>query len=115
MERLEEALRQALRRQDAPEDLTRRILAIPVARRASWRDWFRLPSLRWAVAAAAVLVLLLGVQHRAEEQRRERGEAAKRQMMMALQITAGKLEFAKQRIQKVTRSEAEAESPAKSI
>ncbi len=102
MDRLEDALKQALRRQDAPDELTRRILARDARTRTAWRDWFRLPSLRWAAAVAGVMVLLLGVQYNAERRRRAEGEAAKAQMLIAFRITADKLEYARLKIQQVT-------------
>jgi hypothetical protein len=102
MDRLEDALKQALRRQEAPEELTRRILVQVPGLRPAWRDWFRLPNLRWAAAVAGVLVLLLSVQYNAERRRRAEGEAAKTRMLTALRITADKLEYARLKVQQVT-------------
>ena len=102
MDRLEDALKQALRRQDAPEELTRRILAPEVAARPAWRDWFRLPNLRGAAAVVGVMMMLLSVQYNAERRRRAEGEEAKTRMITALRITADKLEYARLKIQRVT-------------
>ena len=102
MDRLEDALREALRRKQAPEGFAERVLE----RRAApgpwgWlRSWFEPPALRWAGAAALSLVLLAGYQYTAERRRRAQGEAAKEQVLVALRITAEKLEYTRAKVQR---------------
>ena len=103
MDRLEDALREALRRKQPPEGFAERVLA----RRASagawdrFRAWFEIPSLRWAGAAALTLVLLAGIQYSAEQRRRAEGEAAKEQVLTALRVTADKLEYTREKVRQV--------------
>ncbi len=111
MSRLEETLKQALRREEPPYGFTQRVLtraASPAPRPGPWA-W-----LRWALAAAVPLVLLLTVQYNAERRRRAEGELAKTQMLTALRITADKLEYAREKVLRVT-SRGAALKPANSI
>lgn len=102
MDRLEDALREALRRKEAPEGFADRVLARHVAPRPGW---FQFPSLRWAAAAALTIVLLAGFQYTAEQRRRAQGEAAKEQVLMALRITADKLEYTRAKVQQAANLE----------
>ncbi len=61
--------------------------AIGPARQAIVRG----PMLRWATAAALVIVVSGGLWYRAEEHRRAEGEEARRQVLLSLQITGSKL------------------------
>ena len=105
MDRLEDALREALRRKEAPEGFAERVLARHAAPKPgpweAFRLWVHPPSLRWASAAALTLVLLAGFQYTAERRRRAQGEAAKEQVLMALRITADKLEYTREKVQRV--------------
>jgi hypothetical protein len=104
MNRLEETLKQALRREEPPDGFAERILARlepPAARPGVWA-WLRSPGLRWALAATLPLVLLLAFQYNAERRRRAEGERAKAQMLTALRITADKLEYAREKVSRVT-------------
>jgi hypothetical protein len=105
MDRLENALREALRRKAPPEGFAERVLArhvAPAPKPGAWeafRLWFQFPSLRWAAAAALTIVLLAGFQYTAERRRRAQGEAAKEQVLMALRITADKLDYTRAKVQ----------------
>ena len=104
MNRLEETLKQALRREEPPDGFAERVLArleSPAARPGLWA-WLRSPGLRWALAATLSLVLLLAFQYNAERRRRAEGELAKAQMLTALRITADKLEYAREKVSRVT-------------
>ena len=111
MDRLEDALREALRRKAPPEGFAERVLArhvAPAPRPGRWqalRLWLQPPSLRWAGAAALTLVLLAGFQYTAEQRRRAQGEAAKAQVLMALRITADKLEYTRAKVQQAANLE----------
>jgi hypothetical protein len=109
MSRLEETLKQALRREEPPAGFAGRVLARvtpPAPQPMAW--------MRWAFAAALPLVLLMAFQYNAEQRRRAEGEAAKAQMLTALRITADKLEYAREKVAKATGREVESR-PARSI
>jgi negative regulator of sigma E activity len=101
MSRLEDELRNALRREEPPEGFAARVLAraaaAPEPRRArAWTrltGWFRAPVFaRAAMAGALCLVVVLGVHYEQRQQlERVRGEAAKRQLLLALRVTGSSL------------------------
>ncbi len=105
MSRLEEELRNAMRREDPGPEFTRKVLARVAAEPPkSW--WvaltagFRVPRLRWAAAGAmaGVLVVSGALEYRREQRVREEGEAAKEQLVLAMRIAGGKLYVAQQRV-----------------
>ena len=79
MDRLEESLKIALARKDAPPGFAQR-----VTRRAEARPAVS----RWLAAAAAVVLVVAGS---GAAYRRRQGEVAKEQVMTAMKITAVKL------------------------
>ncbi len=93
----EDDLRNALQRREPRDGFAGRVLARlddpPPAPGAPWYWW------RAAVAALCILVLAVGAL-RYEHVRRQRlqAEAARDQLMLALQLTAGKLKSARARI-----------------
>lgn len=110
MSRLDEALRDAMKREEAPEGFAGRVMArvqraeraqreAPVkAPAAGWFAWFSGPRLRWAAGFAA-MALTIGMGFEVKQQRdRERGERAKEQLMVALRITGGKLRMAQAKV-----------------
>jgi hypothetical protein len=104
MSRLEDELRQALRREPAPEGFAERVLRAAESRAAVREErgglWARLgaafqgPRLRWTAAFAAAALVFAAVEIRNQRERAE-GERAKQQLMLALRITGGKLSYAK--------------------
>ena len=118
MNRLEEALREALRREDAPEGFAARVLArvaSPAPGTGRW-DWLLWPqALRWATAVTLSLVLLLVVQFNTERRRRAEGELAKAQVVTALRITAEKLQYAREKVVRATNRGPAAGRPVNSI
>ena len=112
MNRLEEALRQALGREEAPVGFTERVLArvaSPAAKPGPW-VW-----LRWALAATLPLLLLVTLQYNSERRRRDEGERAKAQVVTALRITAEKLEYTREKIARATNRGPAAGRPVNSI
>jgi hypothetical protein len=105
MTRFEDQLRAALQREEPPAGFADRVLAIAAERdqrreRSRWfhfKNMFAVPRLRWAAAVVAIVVVS-GVGVRVEEQRRAEGEAAKRQVMLALRITSQKWQVAAKEI-----------------
>ena len=97
MSRLDDELRNALRREEPSPGFAGRVLA-GVAAAERRRRWWMLPHMRWAAAAAAVVVLAGGVEVERERRVRAEGEYAKQQVMLALRITGSKLRFVKEKI-----------------
>ena len=101
MSRLEDELRNALRREEPPEGFAARVLARAAATpepgpARAWtrlRGWFRAPVFaRVAMAGALCLAVVLGVHYEQRQQlERMRGEAAKRQLLLALRVTGSSL------------------------
>jgi VIT1/CCC1 family predicted Fe2+/Mn2+ transporter len=112
MRPLDEELRAALKRPEAPAGFTQRVMAriaAEPASRTSRRDYlralFRMPGLRWAaIAIAAGLLLVIGaVQYEREQRARRQGEMAKEQLMQALHIASSKLNLARKKVQEIDR------------
>lgn len=113
---LEEALKNALRHEAAPENLAAQVLA-RVSQRTSkrkvqrnpWFSFFSQPLIRWAAFATVAICLLVGGIHYRNVQRdRAKGEAAKQQLMLALRIAGSKLQLAKERVNQInTRPESQ--------
>ncbi|MBN1566686.1 MAG: hypothetical protein JXA73_02490 [Acidobacteria bacterium] len=101
MNRLEDDLRMALKREEPPEGFLERVLA--ETRAEKQRTWIRIfaqPGLKWALAGAMCLVLLVGgIEYKRAQDEQARGEAAKAQLILALRITADKLQLAQTRLQ----------------
>ncbi len=106
MTRLEDQLRAALQHEEPPAGFADRVLALAAKQderreRSLWfqfRNMFAVHRLSWAAAAVAIVVVASGVGIRVEEQRRAEGEAAKRQVMLALRITGEKWQVAAKEI-----------------
>ena len=103
--RLENVLKEALRRQDAPENFAADVLAridqksMESEPQHSWMSIFSRPALRWAACAAVFICLSLGgIHYRHVQRERAKGEAAKQQLMLALRIAGSKLQLAKERV-----------------
>lgn len=113
---LEDALRAALRREDAPEGFALKVLArvqqqnsaAQEAKRTSWLSIFSQPLLRWAAVAAVTICLVAGgIYYRNLQRQRAEGEAAKQQLMLALRIAGSKLQLAKEKVNKINTSRPE--------
>ena len=110
MTRFEDQLRAALQNEEPPTGFADRVLAQAAERderrkRSLWfqvRNMFVVRRLSWAAAAVAIVVVASGVGIRVEEERRAEGEAAKRQVMLALRITGEKWQVAAREISSKT-------------
>ena len=100
MKHLENELRNALRREEPPEGFAERVLAQATeTKQISPINVFARAGFRWALAGALCLLLAVaGVEYWQRKQEKAQGEAAKAQLMLALRITANKLQLAQERI-----------------
>ena len=111
---LEDALRNALHRENAPEGFTAGVLA-RVAQQSSaahqapgtsWLNNLSQPLVRWAAFAAVSICLVIGgVRYRNLQRERANGEAAKQQLMLALRIAGSKLQLAKEKVNEINQPE----------
>ncbi len=89
MSDFDERLRSALARKQPGPGFTGRVMAkLPERRRTPWRAW--------AAAMAATLVLTMGGLKFRDERRQ--AEEAKRQLMLALEITGEKLALVERKL-----------------
>jgi hypothetical protein len=119
---LDEALRNALRREEAPEGFMDNVLVrlteqeSPAhARRSNRFSVFSQPLVRWAAfAAVSVCLIFGGVRYRNLQRERARGEAAKQQLMLALRIAGNKLQLAKEKVHGINQPQHPQPRPARS-
>jgi len=120
--RTEDALKHALRRQDAPDGFADRVLARVAAHNSteaprgyhdSWWQLFTRPAVRWATAAALAAALVAGglhyrqVQFEKAQAERAQGEAAKQRLMLALRIASSKLQLARSKVNEINADQTE--------
>lgn len=112
MNPFEEKLRNALRREAAPEGFAEKVLArtrgLPQPGEKAWRQFgafLALPVLRGALAAAAVCLLIAAgvVHHERQERWRREGEMARVQVRQALRIASVKLNVARKKVREINR------------
>jgi negative regulator of sigma E activity len=117
MNRFEDELRNALRREDPPEGFEARVLARAAAEprpQSAWErlwGWFRMPVVaRAAMAGALCLLVVMGVQYeRRQRLERIRGEAAKQQLLLALRVTGSSLRAVHDKVREVSASYSDAQ------
>ena len=112
MDRMEDELRKALRREPPPAGFAQRVIdrarmgAPSVPARPSWQErlraWSRLPRLQLAAAAVLVVIVASGVRYEQNRAEQEAGERAKEQVLLALRVTGSKIEVARERVQQLS-------------
>jgi len=127
MNRFDEELKLALRREEPSPDFTDRVMAriAELQRQEKSRektDWlrrlmqfFQPPQMKWAMAGAVAVVLLIAAfgVHRSRENERRRlaeiaeGERAKEQVMLAMRIASAKLNVAQKKVYETASHEGE--------
>ena len=118
MNSLENNLRDALRRQEPPDGFAERVLSRIPPRPEGWKPrlaaLFRMPALRWAMAGAMIVCLLIAGLVQQERQRRiqAEGEMAKAQLIQALRIASLKLNTARKKVLDVSRRTTQLQAPA---
>lgn len=108
MDNLEQELRKALARSDAPDGFEAKVLnrlADDAVEGSFWR-WLAMPLAprpRWAMAVVATVLLGADVawQHQRTVKERQQGEEAKTQLELALRVTSTKLRTIGQRIDQI--------------
>jgi hypothetical protein len=98
MDRLEEQLKNALRRRQPPEGFAPRIVARVGLGTREARRWLWFPRLRWALVLLLCVAVFGGLVYRHARVERARGEVAKRQAIMALRIAGRKIQEAKSKV-----------------
>ncbi len=112
MKHLEEELRKALQRKEAPsgfaDRLSRRIEAGELTSESRWRrqrTGWSLPRMGW-LGAAAMICLMIGLgilQYRSYRTRMTEGAYARDQLLLALQIAGDKVSLAQRRVLEIQR------------
>jgi hypothetical protein len=95
MSRLENNLRDALKREDPPAGFAERVIAHTLETRQNrWTGIFARSGLRWGFAAVLCLAIMAaGLEYRQVQIERARSEAAKEQLLLALRIAGEQLQF----------------------
>lgn len=110
MKRLEEELGKAFERVEPPAGFAEKVMArVDAAEHTksrtvwTWLGFFQVPAFRWAATGALCLALTAGgLSLRREQVRRERGEHAKEQLMLALRIAGSKLQVAQASVREIS-------------
>ena len=102
MSNLEDDLKAALKREEAPAGFADRVLArLDQPPQPSWRERFsvllRPPRIQWVAIALTVSVLLptAAVQYRRDQ---EKGERAKQQLLFAMHVAGSRLHQAQKKV-----------------
>jgi len=95
MNRLENRLRDALKREEPSAGFAERVLAsTSETKQDAWSRTFAWRGLRWGLATVLFLALVMvGIEYRQAREERAKGEAAKEQLLLALRITGDQLQF----------------------
>ena len=105
MSQFDRDLRESLRRRGPPADFTDKVLA-----RARESEVRRHSLRSWLAAAALVLLMVGGVAFVREQRRQAEGERAKEQLMAGLGITGSKLRDVQERILNIQQRAAQPQS-----
>lgn len=95
MNQVERDLRESLRRREAPPGFAGRVFARTRKAEAPRTSWV------WLAAAALVLLMIGGVGFVQEQRRQAEGEKAKQQLMAGLRITGLKLTEVQSRLARI--------------
>ena len=103
---MDEQLRDALRREEAPPGFAERVLAAAWQQQAMrpsvayWPAWIRRHIVPvYATALVLIVAVVMGAwEYRRYEQERREGEAARQQVLLALRIASRKLQYAQTKV-----------------
>lgn len=114
MSYLEDDLKAALRRKEAPEGFTEQVLALLAAPAEPKPDWWRMfavvlqpPRLQWVALSlmASLLMPMAFVQYHNERRLRAEGEMAKARLVLAVRIAGSKLHNVRQKVRQISQTE----------
>lgn len=117
MNRPDELLKTALRRQEAPPGFADRVLvrveqrsAVTPEERIPWLQIFSRPLARWTALTAVSASLIAGsIHYRNVRREQDEGKAAKQQLMLALHIAGSKLQLARSKVNGIQTSQPDRE------
>lgn len=97
---MNDALKDALKREPAPEWFADAVMARVNAKRQKklkpvWFGWARM---RWVAASMVLVAVVGGVRFEQDRRERVRGEQAKQELMAAFQVTGMKLREVEERV-----------------
>lgn len=100
MDRFDQELKDALRREPAPEWFADAVMARVSAERQRKAKpvWFGWARMRWVAVSMVLVAVLGGVRFEQERRERERGEQAKQELMAAFHVTGVKLREVEERV-----------------
>ena len=100
MDRFEQELKDALKREPAPEWFADAVMARVNAerQRKQKRVWFGWAQMRWVAASMVLVAVIGGVRFEQQRQEQIRGEQAKQELMAAFQVTGMKLRQVEDRV-----------------
>lgn len=100
MDRFEQELKDALRREPAPDWLADAVMArVGAARQSKQKpEWFGWARMRWVAATVVLVAVVGGVRFEQQREERIRGEQAKQELMAAFQVTGMKLRVVEERV-----------------
>lgn len=100
MDRFEQELKDALRREPAPDWLADAVMARVGAERQKKQkpEWFGWARMRWVAATVVLVAVVGGVRFEQQREERIRGEQAKQELMAAFQVTGMKLRQVEERV-----------------
>jgi hypothetical protein len=100
MSRLENRLREVLKHEDPPSGFAERVLArANEPKQNAWSGLFARHRLAVALSCALGLMLMVGgMEYRQRQVEKAQSEAAKQQLMLALQIAGEQLQFVQSKI-----------------
>lgn len=100
MDRLENELRNALKRKEPPSGFSGRVLARAEGKgRNAWGVLLKRQGLGWALAAAlCIMIFSVGIEYRKTQEEMASGKVAKEQLMLALRIAGDQMQFISSKI-----------------
>lgn len=109
MDNLERELKAAFQREPAPPGFAERVLDRVNPAQRPRPAWWRAPALRWALTAVLLAAFVAGGLAAYQTWQRARGERARDQVILALQITGSRLHAVQAQIARMDRTQGESQ------
>ena len=100
MNEFDERLKKALQQKAPASDFAARV-AVRISQNEAQSKWptpRQISPWRWATVAVLIIATIGSIGYHQQQRERSQGEAARRQVMLALQITNEKLQIAQQKV-----------------